>query len=247
MKTKHFIYLTIGILTALASYWLFKNYLQIKENDNTKETAYFDFEEYVAQNASGNDTQFLENFPYSDYLAVYSPYNIPVVESHRMMIDTLGFNKDVFLIKLVKEYFAANPIDIDDIPKLTSDIHLGELYMNLDGMVNESLIYELLGDIILSSCTKEIEKGLDCNDIKRSSSSYKHIEKLLTGNHYFISVKISDFEKLLYNISQGNWMYIKSRFITRTENYLPFLLLTLPVILALFIHIKIYKLKNQAL
>ncbi len=247
MKTKHFIYLTVGILAALASYWVFRNYLQIKEKAIKVENIYFDFEEYLKQSASINDPDFINHFPYRDYLAVYSPYNISVTESHRMLLDTLGFDKDVFLIKLIKEYFAINPIDVNDILKLISDIHLGELYMNIGELVVESHTYELLGVIILSSCTKEIETAIENKDIKRSSSDFKNLDKLLTRNHYFISVKLNDFEKLLYNISQGNWEYIKNRFLTRTKKYLPFLMLILPLVTVIFIQNKIYKLKKRPL
>ncbi|GAB5525951.1 MAG: hypothetical protein Roseis2KO_38230 [Roseivirga sp.] len=151
-----------------------------------------------------------DGIDYKQYAASPGLYELDSLEKLVVWLDSQSLDTRLHLETLYDTHFASAPIDIKDLPKLDKEISLGIYLMNAYDMN-----FQILGDVLLQALSDSIQNGLNMEYLdKEDEGLLAVIDKLKTAQ-YGISIPVSDKEKFIMNIKQGNFDYVFTRFKTR--------------------------------
>lgn len=158
-------------------------------------------------------TTFLDEFPYEDYLETTSLLHYATLKRDRDALNEIfRENGDAFLVRLIEEYLKQRPINIHDVTDLEYKIKLAETYQQLPDIVPDCPgVFLDISDELMSKIAKKAEAAILAEEIHKASFSAQLLKHRLASNGYLINLPVSQWEKLTFNIREGNYAYIWDR------------------------------------
>ena len=119
----------------------------------------FDFYDYVRQHRNEGLQQFVDNFPYKDYLDAVPFTNIRTLQRHRKYLHRQKGDGDLFLYYLGEEFIKHYPITLWNLEK---KVTIGETFLRARTGAYRARdeIYRMIGYFILGQCAQKIEKEI---------------------------------------------------------------------------------------
>lgn len=177
----------------------------------------FDMQSYLDFSSPKSEKDFLQKFPYGQYLQEYDLQDIELLNQHRDYVYTQQKSGDRFLYHLCKKY-----VETLDSNALNKNVQLGEHFLHYSQQ-NQLLIYKVMGNMILETVAHKLEKAIRTGHISAKTANTKKLVETLQKHQFIINIPPSKWEKLKYHISKGNWLYIWDR--AKKEYGLVYLLL----------------------
>ncbi|MCE7993915.1 MAG: hypothetical protein HEP71_18145 [Roseivirga sp.] len=151
-----------------------------------------------------------DGIDYQRYASSPGLYDLDSLRKLVVWLDSQSMDTRVHLETLYGIHFEAAPIDNKDTKKLDKEVSLGIALMNA-----EDMNFQILGDVLLQALSDSVQNGLNNESLdKEDPELLALIDKLKTAQ-YSISIPVSDKEKFIMNIKQGNFDYVFTRFKTR--------------------------------
>lgn len=151
-----------------------------------------------------------DGIDYKQYVANPGLYDLDSLQKLVVWLDSQSLDTRVHMETLFSTHFNSAPIDSKDLPKLDQEVSLGTDLMNA-----EDMNLQILGDVLLQALSDSIQNGLNIEYLdKKDEQLLAVIDKLKTAQ-YGISIPVSDKEKFIMNIKEGNFDYVFTRFKTR--------------------------------
>jgi hypothetical protein len=177
--------------------------------------AQFDIVDYANQNAALTQEEFLNQFPYKNYLKAVPFTDFKTLEMHRdsLNADTLrqGLG-DEFLYALGDNFLKIYPISAS-LQQLNAKIAIGEKYLSKKTDITgaDGEIYQLIGYFLLGKVAQRIEVEFKAGKFDITQPDNEAIIARLARNKVFLSIDKSDWDKMLAAVQKGQWNYIWDR------------------------------------
>ncbi len=152
----------------------------------------------------------LDGIDYRQYASSPGLYDLDSLQKLVMWLNSQSLDTRVHLEALYVTHFYSTPIDTKDLPKLDKEISLG-----IDLMNAEDMNLQILGDVLLQALSDSIQNGLNIEYLDKKDEELLAVIAKLKTAQYGISIPVSDKEKFIMNIKQGNFDYVFTRFKTR--------------------------------
>ncbi len=205
----------------------------------------FNFDNYLQKHKNDSNSLFLKQFPYSDYLSAYRIDNLSSLEKHRQQIIVINKSGDDFIRTVFEQYIKSFNFSADSLLKLTALIQTGINYLNINETVIEnSYAYVDAGDYILQKSVYFIEKEIKNNKLQVSNPQVKFLINKLETVGFMIKYDLSDGDKIVLNVKEGNWNYLWRKLKNRCYDN-KYLCISVGIILMLFLIILVKKLRKR--
>lgn len=173
------------------------------------------FEQEVVKRLHLSSEEFIEQFPYKDYLAKYPINNIILLESHRYFLENQNIDSDDFIEALINCHVEMVSFDFirgDSIKKL---IQTSEILSHSKSYLPDSVsIYMVASDIIFEAIADTLETMIKEKTLDMDDFNVKYIIQRLIDNQYVIALPPNNWEKFWKYIKEGRWEYIWHKFTT---------------------------------
>lgn len=151
-----------------------------------------------------------DGIDYQQFASNPGLYDLDSLQQLVIWLDSQSMDTRAHLETLYAVHFKTTPIDNKDTKKLDKEVSLGIELMNA-----EDMNFQILGDVLLQALSDSVQNGLNNESLdKKDPELLALIDKLKTVQ-YSISIPVSDKEKFIMNIKQGNFDYVFTRFRTR--------------------------------
>ena len=192
----------VTYLTPLFLFCLFASKTYAKIEFSGKWESYLSYE----------GTNFIQDFPYQNFLAQIPLSEINSVEWFREELFLAGLPSDDWLFELGASWMAMDTIDSNALNKIADRIRLGDHLMNVPTVLGPSAgIYEAVGDMLLEDVADYLEETIQAGDLSKKDPEVKYLVMRLEESGYIIDLPLSSFEKVVINAKEGRWDYIWSR------------------------------------
>lgn len=159
--------------------------------------------------------EFLNQFPFEQYLEGGTPDDVKLMETHRRYLDSLGLDGDRFIMKLYEEFLKTRPLDFQNAKQINRQLQLGELMSNSEKYMPDSVfVYSALGIMIFSRIADTLEVLINKGEVDKNDFEIRYILARLAENQYAIDISTSNFSKLWKNLKECNCDYIWHKSIT---------------------------------
>lgn len=152
----------------------------------------------------------VDGIDYRVYTESPGLYDLDSLQKLVVWLDAESLDARLHLETLYAAHFDKAPIDTEDIDKLDKEIALGISLMNA-----ENMNFQILGDVLLQALSDSVQNGLDSERLDKKDPELLTIIAQLKAAQYGISIPVSDKEKFIKNIKEGNFDYVFTRFRTR--------------------------------
>jgi hypothetical protein len=167
-----------------------------------------DLSNYLKEKSTQSDKEFLKEFPYQLYLKEVSLKDVNSLEKQRKILNKNKRDGDKFLYLLCQHYIE----NIDkDVQSLNNLLHLSQAYLDFSSNSEDGMVYEILGNMIMEEVVHQTESQIKEGTLSKNDRDVKDMIAVLKEHQFIINVTQSDWEKLTYHVSQGNWIYISDR------------------------------------
>ena len=175
----------------------------------TLETQALDMREFLEANASKNQEEFIQKFPYAQFLKENGFGNYDSLQDYKSRLDKIGLSGDKFLYKLTQFFIDQNPINQQDLPSFIARFHLAQYFLKENA--SEDMIYEMISHMLMEDLSQQLNVSLKGKKLSKKSPELQTLVKNLAEHQFIVTVPMTNLEKLQYHVSQGNWMYILDR------------------------------------
>lgn len=152
----------------------------------------------------------LDGVDYLLYAADPGLYDLDSLQGHAQWLDDQNLDSRAHLETLYTVHFGENPVDTKDLPKLSREIALGTDMMNA-----ENMNIQILADMLLQALSDSVQNGLNNEYLDKKDPELLAVVDQLRAVQYSVSIPVSDKEKFIMNVKQGNFDYVFTRFKTR--------------------------------
>lgn len=178
-----------------------------------------DMKEHCLANAHASDQQFLNTFPYDQYIrvtdrnpltTVLHDYETLITVGRKNVTEQLFYDADEF-------YMKSQSIDVTNLPKLLSQLQLAEQFLHYPAKGDSSLsfITQRIGDRFFSAAAYHMEEGIANGKINKDDPIFDQLMVVLQRNHYTPNIPTSNAQKFWNHAKEGDWSYLWNRFRTR--------------------------------
>lgn len=178
--------------------------------------AQFDMSNHFEQNATLTQDEFLERFPYKNYLKNVPFTDFKTLQVHRRFLNTADTLRpgmgDEFLYALGDNFLKLYPI-IASTQQLNAKISIGEKYLSKKAEITgeEAEIFQLMGYFLLGKVAQKIEAEFKAGKFDITEPTNEAIINRLAKNKVFLSIDKSDWDKMLVAVQKGQWNYLWDR------------------------------------
>ncbi|MCO6493313.1 MAG: hypothetical protein J5I98_33135 [Phaeodactylibacter sp.] len=154
--------------------------------------------------------QFLDRYPFREYIEVCDYDNIRDLEFQKNYLDRMGLDGRAFIYRLYEQYVAHAEMDFGNVECMKKLLYAGELmsrsklYLHPDS----ALVYSAAGDLVLSAIADSLETLLEKGRLDKRDFGVQYIIRRLDENQYGVDVPLPNWEKLLMHARNGNFGYI---------------------------------------
>lgn len=152
----------------------------------------------------------VDDIDYKAYTENPGLYDLDSLQKLVEWLDAQSLDARAHLETLYTAHFEAAPIDSENIEKMDGEVALGVSLMNA-----ENMNFQILGDVLLQALSDSVQNGLDSERLDKKDAELLTIIDKLKAAQYGISIPVSDKEKFMKNIKEGNFDYVFTRFKTR--------------------------------
>lgn len=152
----------------------------------------------------------LDGIDYGQYVATPGLFDLDSLQRHAHSLDSQNFDTRAHLEKLYSVHFDKSPINTKDLPKLSGEVGLGTDMMNA-----ENMNVQILADMLLQALSDSVQNGLNSEYLDKKNPELLDVIDQLRAAQYSVSIPVSDKEKFIMNVKQGNFSYVFTRFKTR--------------------------------
>ena len=156
---------------------------------------------------------FIDHFPYQDYLESVDLCHYLILKRDR---DTINHyfeqSGDDFLNHLMDKYIETAPINIEQIDDIEYKIKLAEIYYQLPDIVDNCPPAFLdMSDLLMTRISQAVEEAIIAEKLHKASFEAQMLTHRLASNGYLINIPVSQWDKLVFNLEEGNYAYIWDR------------------------------------
>ena len=183
--------------------------------------AQFDMANHVSQNTYLSREQFLENFPYNDYLKVIGFTEFATLRGHR---DYLNTNReqigDDFLYYLGDNFLKLYPIGTS-LKQLNAKIDIGEMFLSKKTAPTSAdrEVFQLMGYFLLGKVAQKIEGEFKAGRFDINQPENEKVITRLASNKVYLSIEKSDWDKAMQALEKGNFGYLWDRFSKKLDEW----------------------------
>jgi hypothetical protein len=164
------------------------------------------FEATLAAQAALSETAFLAEFPYQQLLQQQPAPSLQEYENWERQLIAQDRPVGAFFLALVEQQVATVPLDVNDLPQLQQRFTLGEFLV-----AHDERAFQIGSDIIFENLAETLEQGYQQEILDKSNTDYRALVDALKNYEYGVSIPVSDIEKGMHHLKEGNWRYIWSR------------------------------------
>lgn len=154
--------------------------------------------------------EFLNLYPFRDYISVCLYHNIQELESHKQYLDHIEIDGKAFIYRLYQEYMAYAEVDFKKMESIKKLLAIGEVmsiskqYLHPDS----AFVYVVVGDLIFSALTDSLETLLNEKKIDKNDFEVQYIIERLNEHQFLVNIPVSNWEKFWKHFRNGNFSYI---------------------------------------
>ena len=168
-----------------------------------------DMREFLKDNASKNQEEFIQNFPYTQFLQENGFGNYDSLQDYKTRLDNIGLPGDKFLYKLTQNFIDQNSLHHKELPSFIARFHLAKYFLKENA--SRDMIYEMISNMLMEDLSQQLNIILEAKKISKKSPELQNLVNNLAAHQFIVTVPMTNMEKLQYHVSQGNWMYILDR------------------------------------
>lgn len=176
-----------------------------------------DLQQYLVRHQHQNDAQFLEDFPYQKYQDQKINISLNVLEADRQLLNELGRPGDKFLYNYYQQ-IRLSPSE--NIQHLWKRFEQAEAVLRYAQTQPDAMVYEIIAQSLMENIAQELEDGIKAATFNKRGALEKKLIQHLQNQQFFINIPKSNWEKLQYHVSEGNWTYIADRVWKEYRQYL---------------------------
>ncbi len=191
-----------------------------------------DLKSYYEETNHYSNAEFLEAFPYEIFLQDFKAEQIKDLEDLRNYLNSLDRPGDKFLYELGKHYRRTLGSSLVD---LLNQKNLADQFLTHANKIPDGMIFELLGQDLLEQIAFELESQIKKGDISEHGADSQALILYLEEQQYLLNLPQSNWEKLQFHASEGNWGYIFDRALKEAWQYYDLILWGLVIFIALLI------------
>lgn len=156
---------------------------------------------------------FIDQFPFQDYLESVDLQHYLILKRDRDTLNQYFDEKgDEFINRLINRYLENYPIEIGQLEDLTYKIKLAETYYQLPDIVDDCPgVFLDMSDLLMTRISQAVEEAIVAEELHKASFEAQVMKHRLASNGYLINIPVSQWEKLIFNINEGNYAYIWDR------------------------------------
>ena len=157
------------------------------------------------------DSSF-QAFPFDQFAQEVSIFELARLTAAKKALDGQNLDGGRFLSEYLEYYLRTIPPNLSNPDQIDSLLLLGTQFLGA-GTVAEDPKYwfQTYADRIFTTITEEIQQDLDQGTSTPKDSNVQRWMRYLEHHQYLFRVEISDVEKGLHHIDQGNWSYLMGR------------------------------------
>lgn len=149
---------------------------------------------------------FLASFPYGQFLAQEKERPVKYYEEVERLLTDYQRPAGPFFLRLAEEQLISEPIDLNDKKQLLDQLHLGQFLVQ-----HEEREFQIASDIVLEHLAEHLEQGFQQGILQKTDAEIMYLVRELKRHEYGVSIPVSDLEKGLHHLREGNLQYIWSR------------------------------------
>lgn len=191
-----------------------------------------DFEATVSKFIHLEESEFLNQFPFDEYIRNYDLENVDSLEAHKEYLNRLGFAGDYFLMKVFENHLKDYSIDFNQLDSIKQLLTMAEVMRHSANYLPDSIIvYKAIGSLILKGIADSLEVKIENGSLDKKDFDIRYIITRLGDNNYLIDTPISNLEKLWKNLKEGNIRYLLHKATTTyLKEFILFLCLAIPFV-----------------
>ena len=170
-------------------------------------------------NASLNDAEFLEQFPYDAYVQDKMADPLGTLLNDRTILKSEGRSEimDNVFYEASEYNLKANPIDVTNLSALKAQLRIAEQFLTYPETAEPALVFitHSIGDRFMGAASYRIEEGFAAGQVDKASDEFAAVLEILTRNKFTPNIPATNSEKFWSHAQKGDWAYIWDRFKTR--------------------------------
>lgn len=160
---------------------------------------------YLIESNDLTNENFLDKISFEEIFKLTLSNTTNYEEIEKLLIDH-NRNIDAFFLQLAERKIEIDPTEINNKTNLLDYLDLGEFLIKHD-----SREFQIASDIILGTLAEKLNKGFKEGDLQKSDQEIMNIVEKLKAHQYGVSVPVSNMEKGIHHLKEGNLNYIWSR------------------------------------
>lgn len=198
---------------------------------------------YLSDYFQGLDSSnAIVNFNYKDFLvenAFIEPFDLDkqlkeldtTITMHDTIVENVLFNA----LAIQSYDFCKDSLKLSNPDFVFKKLKWAENLQNNSLMsIKYGLLFSRISDFWMQKISDELQRDVSENYNKKFSFDYLYLNSRLGENKYFSGVKNSDSEKVIQNMFEGRYLYIWSRFTTKSILFQTVVFVVLALCLSIF-------------
>ena len=160
-----------------------------------------DIQDYIQQQAEVDDELFIQNFPYADWMTTAQDY----AQTKQTLENAQRPSKQFFLF-LGETMMQEIPVKDAQPQQLEQLLALGKFASE-----HSDKEFEITMDMAFSHLTQILNTGLEAGTLDKNDKNIQTMIVVLKQHQYGVTVPVSDTEKGIHHLKNGNWGYLFNR------------------------------------
>jgi len=157
------------------------------------------------------DSSF-EAFPFDQFSQAISIFDLAQLTAAKKALDGQNLNGGRFLSEYLEYYLRTTPPSLSDPDQIDSLLLLGTQFLGAGAVVDDPKYwFQTYADRIFTVITQIIQQHLDEGSLTPENIDTQRWMRYLEYHQYLFRIEISDVEKGLHHMEQGNWSYLMER------------------------------------
>lgn len=158
-------------------------------------------QDYIQQQTKVSDELFVQNFPFADWIKTSQDY----AQTKRALENAQRPSKAFFLF-LGETMMQAIPATSAKLEQLDQLLALGTFASE-----HSDKEFEITMDMAFSHLTQILNTGLETGTLDKNDENIQTMIDVLKQHQYGVTVPVSDTEKGIHHLKNGNWEYLFNR------------------------------------
>lgn len=170
-----------------------------------------DFAELIEPYRGHSPMGFIDSFPFEIYCQQQKDIldEVRILEEHKQQVNRLGFDGDIFLMEVFKEYLTATTLDYNDVESFKPLLGLAETMYQSDKYLPDSIfVYSAISSMLFGTVADSLQTLIYDEKVDANNFHMHYLLSRLSDYRYHVDVPTPNTQKLLSYMKQGRWTYI---------------------------------------